>query len=73
MMGAARCVLFRGDPRRRNSRAGGRQIDAATGGGSGVLFTPDGLILTNCHVVEKSGSLAVVMTDGRCFTGRSHR
>src|SRR3954470_4917943 len=41
------------------------KIDASTGGGSGVLFTPDGLILTNCHVVEKSGPLTVVMTDGR--------
>ena len=41
------------------------KIDAARGGGSGVLFTPDGLILTNSHVVEKSGLLTVVMTDGR--------
>src|SRR3954463_11435879 len=41
------------------------KIEAARGGGSGVLFTPDGLILTNCHVVEKSGRLTVVMTDGR--------
>src|SRR3954454_17506282 len=41
------------------------KIDAARGGGSGVLFTPDGLILTNSHVVEKSGSLTVLMTDGR--------
>jgi S1-C subfamily serine protease len=41
------------------------KIDAGHGGGSGVLFTPDGLILTNCHVVEHSGPLTVVMTDGR--------
>jgi S1-C subfamily serine protease len=41
------------------------KIDAGRGGGSGVLFTPDGLILTNCHVVESSGPLTVVMTDGR--------
>ena len=37
----------------------------ARGGGSGVLFTPDGLILTNSHVVEKSGPLTATMTDGR--------
>jgi S1-C subfamily serine protease len=41
------------------------KIDAGQGGGSGVLFTPDGLILTNSHVVEKTGALTVVMTDGR--------
>jgi S1-C subfamily serine protease len=41
------------------------KIDSAGGGGSGVLFTPDGLILTNSHVVENPGPLTVVMTDGR--------
>jgi S1-C subfamily serine protease len=40
------------------------KIDAGRGGGSGVLFTPDGLILTNSHVVANAGSLAVVMPDG---------
>ncbi|HEY1910545.1 MAG TPA: trypsin-like peptidase domain-containing protein [Vicinamibacterales bacterium] len=41
------------------------KIQAERGGGSGVLFTPDGLILTNSHVVEGTGALTVVMTDGR--------
>src|SRR5712691_3100469 len=40
------------------------KIDGGRGGGSGVLFTPDGLILTNSHVVAEAGSLAVVMPDG---------
>jgi S1-C subfamily serine protease len=41
------------------------KIEVKGGGGSGVLFTPDGLILTNCHVVERAGDLSVVMPDGR--------
>jgi serine protease Do len=38
--------------------------------GSGVIISPDGYILTNNHVIEKSTSLKVELSDGRTFTGK---
>src|SRR4051794_24087137 len=41
------------------------RVEIKGGGGSGFLFTPDGFLLTNSHVVGRGGEVRVTLPDGR--------
>lgn len=42
----------------------------ASGSGSGVIVSPDGLILTNNHVIDGASRIELSLSDGRAFRAR---
>ena len=45
-------------------------IQEQQGQGSGFIIHPDGIVLTNAHVVEDASDVEVTLPDGRSFNGK---
>ena len=61
---------FFGIPQRGFNRGGEPQKQERRAGGSGVIISPDGYIVTNNHVIEDATKLRVKLNDGRVFDAK---
>ena len=61
-------AVVRLDVRRRmRGHDSGEGARETAGSGSGFIFTPDGLIATNSHVVSNAAAIGVTLNDGQTF------
>ncbi len=59
-------VAHRASPDGRSIQKGAAPLH---GSGSGFIFTPDGYLLTNSHVVHRASEIKVALPDGRTVAG----
>lgn len=61
---------FFGIPQNYGHQEGSPRYQERRAGGSGVIISPDGYIVTNNHVVDGASELKVKLNDGRKFTAK---
>lgn len=66
-------VLIRSENKAQPSLNGGMAGVVRGGEGSGVIFRPDGYIVTNDHVVGGFDKVTIILKDGREFPGKVTR